>query len=314
MDYDLIRRKIQKYCSSENYIYLIQKEERMLTSSLYLTSSGFADYSNATSDIFEELTGIIEAADFPLGVTVITNDFEKLITQYNPELGSTDLLELIVFQEFNLKPSSEDRQAVLEKSIKQEKIKNTLVWACYINDRAEFLKRLEKASQSQLDKNLKMIGTPLGLCAEHDDLESFKLLLEKGANLLKKSFVATPIQLAFSCSDSITFYLLENYKDDVVREIEKKGFLLAAGNTNRTILEAVYSLGADLYGKDPYFPNLHNFADSDNVAGLQFLLDNGVDINCKNKQGKTALDRAILHKKAKAIDFLTKHGAETTEA
>ena len=280
MDYDLIRRKIQKYCSAENYIYLIQKEKRMLTSSLYLTSNGLADYSNATADIFEELTGIIEAADFPLGVTVITNDFEKLITQYNPELGSTDLLELIVFQEFNLKPSSEDRQAVLEKSIKQEKIKNTLVWACYVNDRAEFL----------------------------------KLLLEKGANLLKKSFVATPIQLAFSCSDSITFYLLENYKDDVVREIEKKGFLLAAGNTNRTILEAVHSLGADLYGKDPYFPNLHNFADSDNVAGLQFLLDNGVDINCKNKQGKTALDRAILHKKAKAIDFLTKHGAVTTEA
>ena len=58
---------------------------------------------------------------------------------------------------------------------------------------------------------------------------------------------------------------------------------------------------------------LHNFADSDNIVGLQFLLDNGVDINSKNKLGKTALDRAILHKKAKAIDFLTKHGAETTE-
>ena len=33
MDYDLIRRKIQKYCSVKNYIYLIQKEERFVADS-----------------------------------------------------------------------------------------------------------------------------------------------------------------------------------------------------------------------------------------------------------------------------------------
>ena len=314
MDYNLIRKTITKYYRGNNYYYLILKEKIETTSALYIPKNGFADYCNAGVKIFKDLVkDTIEAEDFPFGVTIITADSEKLITQYNPELFSSDLLELILFQEYNLKPLDEYQQAALEKSIKQEKIKNTLVWACYINDKAEFYKRLEKASKSQLDKNMKCVGTPLGLCAAHDDLEGFKMLLDKGANLLKKSFVSTPIQIAFSCSDDIVFYLLENYKDEVIAAIQKEGFLLACGNTNKSILETVYNLGADLIGDDPCFPNLHNFADANNVVGLEFLLDKGVDINLKNKNNKTALDRAIMQHNQEAIDFLISRGAKTSE-
>ena len=39
-------------------------------------------------------------------------------------------------------------------------------------------------------------------------------------------------------------------------------------------------------------PTMHNFAKAKNLIGLQFLIDNGANINSLDKEKKTALDLA----------------------
>lgn len=58
------------------------------------------------------------------------------------------------------------------------------------------------------------------------------------------------------------------------------------------VLQLLKDLGCDLCGDGQKFPPLHTFVDHENPVGVRFLLDNGVDINLKNKFGQTALERA----------------------
>ena len=48
-----------------------------------------------------------------------------------------------------------------------------MVYACYINDTDLILERVEKAGNAELNKKFQYVGTPLGLCAENNNLTAF---------------------------------------------------------------------------------------------------------------------------------------------
>lgn len=230
----------------------------------------------------------------------------KLISHYNVELFNSNLCNLILFQEYGLYPVGDKDKEELQQSIKAEKIKDTLVYACYLNDTEKIMKCLEKANKGQLNKKLQYTGTPLGLCAQNDNLEAFKALVEKGADLSKTSLAYRPLRIAFQYSSDIVRYIYENHREQFIKEVSKDGFSIACHTTDVGLLELLRDLGCDMVGNKKQFPPLLNFADYNNTVGIQFLADNGVNMNVVNNYGQTALDRAKGKGNIEAIELLEK--------
>ncbi len=231
---------------------------------------------------------------------------EKYISHYNVELFCEDVCELLLFQEYGVEPVEDERKETLKASIRAEKIKETLVYACYLNDTEKILERLEKATKAQLNKMLAYYGTPLGLCAENDNLEAFKAIAEKGADLNKVSLGERPLALAFINSPEIVLYIYENYREQFDKEVGKKGFRLAYKTKDLRVLELLRDYGCDMECKGANFPPLHNFADYNNLVGIQFFADNGANLNVLNAHKQTALDRARNMNSTEAVELLEK--------
>lgn len=297
---------IKQYYLKENYVYIVVKTKNSYTSGFYLIDieNSKAEYSNLTIQIFESLGKYISSSLVKNGITIFKYGTIDYIQYYNPELFIHDLMDLVLFQKYSLMPIEQERKNILQESIKKEKIKETLVYACYSDNREKIIEKGKIAKSSELEKKLQYSGTPLGFCAEHNFLEGFKLLANKGANVSKKSLAKTPIELAFEYSDEIVYYLYENHHEEFIESVNKKGFKLGINNRNENILQLLLKSGADLIGKDPYFPNLHNFVDAENTIGLKFLLEQGFDINIKNMHKETALERAIRTGKKQSIELL----------
>ncbi len=230
----------------------------------------------------------------------------KLIRFYNYELFSQDLSELLLFQKYGLYPREEDRKKILKKSIKAEKIKDTLVYACYLNDTDKILKCLENATKAQLDKRLQYYGTPLGICAENDNLIAFKAIIEKGADLNKTSLSERPLKIAFQYSPNIVYYIYENHREQFDKEVKCKGFLIAGYTTDIKLLELLKLSGCDMECDGKPSPPLHTFVDCYNMAGIQFLAEQGANLHIKNVHKQTALDRAKRYNNTEAIQLLEK--------
>ena len=314
---DQLVNDIYSSINKKNFIYLIQATQNFYTSGLYEIEDGKIFYLNETVEVFKIFPESIQRILKNIGLLIIYpneqhNPEQKKIKYYNPELFTDDLFELVIFQEFGFQPKALDRQKILEVSIKKEKIKDTLVYACFENNTEKIFEVLENIKKSQLDMNLKYTGTPLGLCVANKNVNSFKAIAKAGANLSKKSLGTTPLQLAFKYSSEIVDYIYSNHKDVFEKEVNKQGFYIVADSTDLNMLKLVKDFGADLNKYDKAFPHLHNFADRNNVVGLGFCLDNGIDINMKDKQGRTALDKAIMRNHKESIEFLRKKGAMET--
>lgn len=218
---------------------------------------------------------------------------EKWIEKYNVELFNLDACELIIFQEYGLSPEDEERKNKLQESLKAEKVKETLVYACYENDTEKILSCLERASKAQLNKKLGGLGTPLGFCVQNKNFKAFQAIAEKGADLGKTSIAYTPLKEAFlNSAEDIVFYIYENYREQFDKEVGKEGFSIACTTSSKRLLELLLQCGCEINGAGHKFPPLHNFADYNNTTGIRFLLEHGADINIKNNYGQTALDRA----------------------
>lgn len=217
---------------------------------------------------------------------------QRHIAHFNPELLYKGAESLAIYQEYGLEPEGESGKKKLEEALKAEKIKNTLVYACYENDSAKIMQYLEdgKLNKAQLNKALELCGTPLILCAKNDNLEAFRAIAEKGADIGKKCCGDSPLKKALNHSYEIVRYIVENYREQFDKEV--KGFSDACYTRDVRVLQMLKDMGFDLCCEGQKFPPLHTFVDHENLVGVQFLLDNGVDINLKNKIGQTALERA----------------------
>lgn len=230
---------------------------------------------------------------------------QRYISHFVPETYCAGASELAIYQEYGLEPASDYQKRWLEDALKAEKIKNTLVWACYINDKEKIQEFIEnpKLTVSQLNKVLKLAGTPLIICAKHDNLESFKALVEKGADLSKKiSGEGTPLMTAFRFSYDIVKYIFDNHREQFDKEV--KDFYCAGVSEDIRIYELIKSLGFDFCCEGQKYPLLHSCAQSKNIVGLKFLLDNGVDIELKNGFGMTALECAEREDNIEIVEFL----------
>lgn len=303
---------IKKALGTNDYYYAVRKTNNSLTSGLYLVKGNKIAYSNETARIFELCSSRFDADHIQNGVWIIQSNSDEIkhIRFYNPELFSGDLLMLVLFQEFAKTPETPEDQEKLEKAIKAEKIKKTLVYSCYTNSQDDILSRVKTASMPNLNQKLQYAGTPLGLCAEKNFLKGFIAIAEAGADLTKMSVVGTPLEIAFKSSPDIVWYIFENHRDIFDKIVKKIGFSIAKSITDRKLLQCIFDAGCDIKGKDLNFPTLHNFTDFNNLIGMQFVLDNGFDINFKNKKKQTALDRAKIKGHDKAMEFLIARGAQ----
>jgi hypothetical protein len=305
---------IIKSIDFKSYCYFIEATEQSFTSGLYEIAKCGSEYKNETVSIFDTFAERIEALLRGKGILLIraergNSPTFKFISQYNPELFTHDVFDLILFQEYGIEPCDEERKNVLKQSLKAEKVKDTLVYACYENNTNNILECLKNAKQLQLDKKLEYKGTPLGLCAKNNNVIAFKAVTEAGATISKVSLADTPLAIAFNYSPDIVKYIYTNFREQFNKEVLKKGFGIAVNTMDAEILELLLNCGCDINCSDKPFPPLHNFADFNNIVGLKFLVEHGANINTKNQHKQTPLDRAKARDSQEAIDFLRLHGA-----
>lgn len=232
---------------------------------------------------------------------------KRHITHFNTNLAVGDqAVILTIYQQYGLEPKLESEKKELAESVKAEKIKDTLVYACYLNDNEKIYEHLKnpKLSKAQLNKVLPIMGTPLIICAKNNNLEVFKALVEKGADpgktFLKKE---TPLSTAFTFSSSeIIRYIYEHHREQFDKEVT--GFDYAIATKDVEILQLLKDLGFDMHCEGDRWPPLHNFVDYKNLVGIKFLLDNGVDIHLRNQFGQTALERAERQGATEVVAFL----------
>lgn len=248
-------------------------------------------------DLFDTL--LVEAQDhFSEGIHLFHfSDSQcadrRHIAHFNPELLYKGAECLAIYQEYGLKPENESGKQQLKEALKGEKIKDTLVYACYENNREKIMQYLasDQLKKAQLNKVLNLCGTPLILCAKNDNLEAFKAIAEKGADIGKKfAGRETPLWTAMIYSYDIVQYIFENHREQFDKEVT--GFTYACYTKDVRVLQLLKDLGFDMCCEGQKFPPLHTFADYGNLVGVKFLLDNGVDANLKNQLGQTALERA----------------------
>jgi hypothetical protein len=297
------------------YIYLILGTENSFTSGYFAIIGNEVSYDgNVTIALFDKYGDEIEELMVGKGILCIKVEAGMrvehcLVKDTNPELFDSDVFELLIYQRYGLEPQEEERKEVLQKSLKAEKIKNTLVFACYMNDMDKIKERVVNAKQSDLDKVLKYCGIPLQFCSKHNNLEAFRLRAEKGATVGKRVMTRTPLEIAFQYSSDIVNYIRSEFPDVYRKEVTKKGFGIALHCQDEALLEDILKLGCAVNQEGKPFPPLHSFADFNNVVGIRFLLKHGADLESRNQYKQTALHRAITGRKAAAVEVLLKHGA-----
>ncbi|WP_313582670.1 ankyrin repeat domain-containing protein [Acinetobacter variabilis] len=304
---DTILRKVDSLKLTQDFFFVMNKTIHLRYATAYETDNKeFKNLGNA-EDLFQEIHDLMDNDELDNGIYSYYSIDKKIIhhTNYNPELFWDDAMELVLYQTYGVIPFDTERKAQLEESLSQEKIKETLVYACHLNlvDQIDLLLS-KKISKGELNRDLKGIGTPLGLSIQENNVDLAKKLLELGADPKKKSFAYTPLELAFRYSDEIVFYFFDHFKEYFIKTVTQRGLAIAGLNQNAEIYKLLIDLGCDPLGKDPVFQMPHVFVDYNNLYGLQFLAEYGIDMKHKNKYKETAFERAQKQGKTELIKYL----------
>ncbi|MBK0062634.1 MULTISPECIES: ankyrin repeat domain-containing protein [unclassified Acinetobacter] len=302
-----ILRKVDSLNITSDFFFLMNKTNHLRYAVVYETDNREFEIIGNVNNIFQYIHDLMDSPDLANGIYSYYSMDKKVIhhTDYNPELFWDDAMELILYQTYDVAPSDEEKKIRLQKSLQQEKVKETLVYACHLNlvDQIDFLLS-KKISRSELNKKLEGAGTPLGLSIKRNNITLAKKLLKLGADPKKKSLVYTPLELAFIYSDEMVFYFFDHFKDYFIKTVTQKGLAIAGLNQNAEIYKLLINLGCDPLGKDPVFQMPHVFVDYNNLYGLQFLAEYGIDMKHKNKYKETAFERAQKQGKTELINYL----------
>lgn len=153
---EVLINDIVKYINRDKYCFLIEATDNSFTSGFYELDKNGATYSNETIAIFDAFLNRIQLLLKGKGILLIAvgaAGIEREISTvfihtYNKELSTENIFDLVIFQELGIEPMNHERRQVLSKSFNAEKIKNTLVYACYENNTRKIQDLLEKFSNS----------------------------------------------------------------------------------------------------------------------------------------------------------------------
>ena len=291
--------------SSGMRLYWIHGNETQMDNNALYNSDGFSDIESDMDVYFAEGINLFR---FSGGQCVDKQN----IPHFNPALLFKGVETLTIYQQYGLEPQAESDKKQLQDGLKAEKIKDTLVYACYENDNEKIMRILadDKLPKAQLNKVLHLCGTPLSLCAKNDNLQAFKALIEKGADIGRKfSGRETALWTAIIYSYDIVHYIFENHRAQFDKEVT--GFIYACYTKDVRVLQLLRDLGFDMCCEGQKYPPLHTFVDYGNLVGIRFLLDQGVDIHIKNQFGQTALERAEKENKTEIAALLKNSLHET---
>lgn len=154
-------------------------------------------------------------------------------------------------------------------------------------------------------------GTPLALACATGSWGNVKLLLENGALLNQYDmFGRSPLQIAISRSRWNIFDRLIELDDDPLH-VDKRGCTAlhyAAGKRNDDVVRRILKCQPDINSVDSNgWSALHWAASSSHGSSriVKTLLQNGIDENLKDKQGRTAMSLAKAFMKYEEIDVLS---------
>lgn len=290
---------------SGKYIWILEMAKS--SSSLGRVKVDGKEYTFVNEGIPSPVFDVVVHEEIPVGIYLFVYEDghhveTQYISHYNTNLFRPESLAL--YQVFGLEPADDGGKKRLEEDIKAEKIKETLVYYCYENAPEKIKKWLEKPKKTQLNATMCGYGTPLIICTLNNDLESFKGIVEAGADLNKKSLGKSPLEFAMRYSSDIVRYIYENHREQFDKEVKRRGFLIGSYCQDTQILDLLREYGCDMNCEGEQAPPFHCFVDADNVVGIKYLIDHGISKEILNKAKQTPLERAKRQRKEKVIALL----------
>lgn len=149
-----------------------------------------------------------------------------------------------------------------------------------------------------------------------NNLEIIKLLLAKGADINKRTKSGySSLELAVRHENiEIAEFLIKNGIDvNTVEEDFGHSPLYKAAITNNDLhmVKLLVENGANINQKDKYGESiLYEATAYENIEIVKFLVDNGVDVNIQNNDGCTALHNAIYSERMDIAKILVDAGAD----
>ena len=273
-----------------DYVFILNTLKG-IQSALYMING--KEYSGANTELFNEKNGSISPYKKYESIFMDMMNNNKALHVYRYENGqftehkcfSEKIYDSFVYgdctydvllkEEFGLEPKGDEAKSKFQKSFKKaERFKKTLLYACYVNDTQAIVERAKTASKAQLDKKFEYLGTPLSFCAQKDNLEGFKALVEAGADMNKSIAGGTvsPLGEAIKHSSDIIFYVHDNFSDIFEAHFKDWNGCISYC-TDIKIYELMYSL----YGTNGMEKLVFGLIANRNVVGLKFALEHGVD-------------------------------------
>ena len=215
---------------------------------------------------------------------------------YNSWVYDGCVNNVILRNEFGLEPKDEKMKADFAANLEiANQFMQTLVYACYADDRSAILARAKTASKTALNEKFEYFGTPLIFCAKHDFLEGFKAIAERGGDITKRIVGGTvsPIGEALNNSPAITLYIAQEHPEafDAFYKNWQQGYELVRCDDLR-VWDILYSRWGAEGMEALYFTYLLSQSDVD-LTMIQYLIDHGADfLRINSDYGCNALDFA----------------------
>lgn len=278
-----------------------------------------ADLLQDSREVMDDVRSMYDSGDrqwtaFGLKVDKEAKTDVRFFNDLNPLLECSQALVWVAHTYYEIEPDSDYDRKLLEKAVKGEKFKQTLLYACYRNDLELVKERLQGIGEKALNQKMSGYGTALHLAVKHRNLDMAGLLLQAGADFSVKHAKMTPLELAYQTDNEDMITCLSQADPEGNRSlVEAKGLFLVTRSNNRELIESIVHRGADIHAidsKTSRLTPLHFMAYYEKTAGIQTLADHGVNLEAKEQYGRTPLHYACQFQKLAGAKALLECGAD----
>lgn len=236
-----------------------------------------------------KIKGLIESGAY---IDVKINDGHLIhsVVQH----GDIDLLEYLTTKNCDIKAKNNSKQSVLNIAVSDGR---TDILSFLLKRYKNLLQDIYPPAES------KEMSYPLNQAAKKGDLTSVQIFLNAGAELeYLDETTETPLVNA-----------AESSHYEIVKLLIKRG---ACINNERlkSLREDNDELNQILSAQEEKESQLYTAASHGDISTAQRIIQEGVNVNCKDKDGNTPLNKAAIHKQLEMCAFLLQHGADRSIA